>query len=470
VISCEEGTPCHNSGPNISFQKSTIGTNLSRPVPTSRSGRRELHRRIRKLTTRSTLKQCGSAKVALDPRRRTAELWCAHDDLAVHGGTSGSMKFAGLQRCSSRIGCMHCSARVALESAAEVSAVVDQHLSSHAGAGVLFLTATLPHHFNDPLRDTLDTVLKSWTALRSGRAVKKQLQQYGYRGYIRALDLTFSGNAGWHPHIHALILLDHQVEHVRPLEEALYKVWNAAVQRRGLKPVSRARFRLEVPRDDTRVSHYISEISGATKVAAVAWELSTGGKVESRGPRGWRKGVTPHELYVRMAWGEDWARRAVHELEGAMYRRKWLTWSKYAQELRAQVEPLELPEEEPNVPDVYIPVWFYQNLREIPRGFDQLESALRVGRTKLITNDHADRLVTYYETRSPGWELQMTFRHLWDDCQCGAGVAQVPHGQFAMTEFVMKKLLPMVEAWYEHGIDYRCAGDGAEDDGNRVDS
>ena len=357
---------------------------------------------------------------------------------------------------------------VALQSGVEISEVVKRHLATSPSASILFLTATLPHHFTDKLEDTFDSVVKSWTAMRSGRAAKRQLQTFGFRGYVRSLDLTYSGNSGWHPHIHAILFMDDCQESGARLEQELFTAWNASVVRRGLRPVSRKRFRVEIPRDDFDVCRYVAKISGATTVAAVAWELQTGAKVQTRGSRSWRKGITPHELYVRAAWGQAWARNAVLELEDVMFRRKWLTWSKYGQSLR-ELEEDEQEEKEPNVPDIFLPVWFYQCLREIPAGFDVLEAVMKTARTDVPCTDYRGRLCTAYSRGSPGGILHAEFEVLFREHRITADGASVPQGQHKETLRIVRKLELALGEWNGHTNGHHSPNNGQHRSSNGLD-
>jgi len=370
--------------------------------------------------------------------------WKTHEDLpaTLRGG---SVDFGGVFRCKARVGCPYCSPVTALRSAQEIVAVVDAHQERHENAGVLFLTCTLPHDYSDQLKTTLDVVLKSWTSMRSGRTAQRQLARWGNLGYVRALDLTVSDDHGWHPHIHAILLLERRVDpdEIKALEGEMYKRWNATVQRRGLRPVARGRFRIEIPRSRTRVCEYVAEISGVTE--ALARELQGGAKTRRVGGR-WYKGVTAQDLYTRMAAGDRWAERHVMELEGAMYRRKWVTWSKYAQELRREI-PADMPDEpgEDDVPLVFVPVWFHAQLRAIPHGLDVFERSLSIGRGKWIVQDWRGRLVREYVRGSPIHQLAMCFETLWRKHRVAPGAGMVPPYARGVTEDMVDLLRELNE-------------------------
>lgn len=78
---------------------------------------------------------------------------------------------------------------------------------------IFFVTGTVPHEYGDDLKATNDLVLKCWSyATGSGRKKglgggrETWLDVWGVDGFARCLDLTVGLN-GWHPHIHAAVIV-----------------------------------------------------------------------------------------------------------------------------------------------------------------------------------------------------------------------------------------------------------------------
>jgi hypothetical protein len=302
-------------------------------------------------------------------------------------------------------------------------------LEQHPTGSIGFLTATIPHRAQTELADSLDVVLKAWRAVRQGRLATR-LKALGMAGYVRALDVTYGGNNGWHPHIHALVLFERRPsdQELELLTAELYTRWNSHIQRAGFPPVRVERFRLERSRSVPDVSRYCAEASGTSSYRKVALELDVGVKLR------W-KGLSPAALYIKACHKEPWALDKVHEFEQAAHGRRFVTWSKLAQQLRGKVEP-HVPEadvEDGGLAAFYLPAWMYRRLRDMPGAFDILEAVFAIGMTSGTYIDYAGREVIEYERGSPARTA-----HLWlAACYQRAGnggpnAARVPTGAWSL--------------------------------------
>jgi len=382
----------------------TLRRNVS---PQDPRGRRELSRVIRTFTTKRSLRLCGSAMATCDARLDMETHWCPPHDIRVDMGQNG-LCFRGLFRCKSRHGCFHCARGAAAKSQHEMQEVCRAFLRAHPMGAVGFLTATLPHRATTPLETSLDAVLCAWRAVRQGRLAAR-LKSLGVAGYIRALDITYGGENGWHPHIHALILFERSPtdDELEECERAMFERWTAFIQRRGFPPVSARRFQLERSRSLRNVSRYCARAAGTSTWSQVVRELNVGTKQG-------HKGLSPAALYTRAAWGEGWALDCVHEFETVAHRRKFITWSRYAQKLRAKVperadgDVWAFEDDSEVVPVFYLPIWLYRRLRDLPGGFDVLEAVFSIGRLPGTSKDYGGRDVANYERGSPA-----DTAHLW---------------------------------------------------------
>ena len=96
-------------------------------------------------------------------------------------------------RCKSRA-CPHCSKRYADEAARGVERIASSMRWSS------MLTLTIRHQAEDSLRDTLDRLNRAWDCLR-----RRAIWRRNVTGAVKLLEVTWKREAGWHPHIHALI-------------------------------------------------------------------------------------------------------------------------------------------------------------------------------------------------------------------------------------------------------------------------
>ena len=92
---------------------------------------------------------------------------------------------------------------------------------------VVFLTATVPHQYEDALDATNNLVVQAWNYATSskkkwlGGGRKAWTDAFGVEGYARALDVTVGRN-GWHPHIHAAVIV--RADKIRELGPGPLKV------------------------------------------------------------------------------------------------------------------------------------------------------------------------------------------------------------------------------------------------------
>lgn len=396
--------------------------NVSTPLPTDSRGRRELTRRIQGFSLKRSLRLCGSTMATNDKRLDLETYWAPPHDVRVDISDRG-ICFRGLFRCKSRHGCMYCARKTAATTQYEMNGVCRLFLEQHPTGSIGFLTATIPHRLHTPLADSLDVVLKAWRAIRQGRLAKR-LKALGMAGYIRALDVTYGGNNGWHPHIHALVLFERSPsdQELALLTSELHGRWNAYVQRAGFPPVRVERFRLERSRSVPDVSRYCAEASGMSSYRKLARELDVGLKLR------W-KGFSPAALYIQAAHGEDWALDKVHEFEQASHGRRFVTWSRSAQELRTKLEP-HVPEddvEDGGLAAFYLPTWMYRRLRDMPGAFDILEAVLSIGITSGTYIDYGGREVIEYERGSPARTA-----HLWVAACYNRANGRVPAGAWSL--------------------------------------
>jgi hypothetical protein len=356
-----------------------------------------------------------------DKRIDLETYWAPPHDVRVDMSDRG-ICFRGLFRCKSRHGCMYCARHIAAVTQHEMSGVCSSFLKEHPRGAIGFLTATIPHRIQTALADSLDVVLNAWRAVRQGRLAKR-LKSLGMAGYVRALDVTYGGNNGWHPHIHALVLFETSPsdDELEKLTTELYTRWNSYVQKRGFPPVRVERFQLERSRSTNDVSRYCAQASGTGSWKAVARELNVGLKLK------W-KGWSPAALYVKAAHGEEWALDKVHEFESVAHGRKFVTWSKLAQQLRAKVDTApELKDEPDGLAVFYLPVWMYRRMREIPGAFDILDAVFAIGSTANQSTDYAGRDVVEYERGSPAHTA-----HIWLTACHGRAGARVPSGAWSL--------------------------------------
>lgn len=115
---------------------------------------------------------------------------------------NGTTHISGIQRCGSVAACPVCAPVIREKRAKLIDFIVASALAE--GKLVFMVTATVQHTGDDSLEDSQRAIAEGWSAAWSGRAVDVE----AYHGQIRAWDFTWSPRNGWHPHIHALVVVD----------------------------------------------------------------------------------------------------------------------------------------------------------------------------------------------------------------------------------------------------------------------
>lgn len=243
--------------------------------------------------------------------------------------THGRAHYGNLMTCGYVWSCPVCAPKVAARRAEEVERAISNHQAQ--GGRVAFLTLTVPHWASDDLAQLLPDFSGALSAFWSRRAVKDALRALGFKGSIRALEVTHGRN-GWHPHTHYLMFLDSKADIglVRPI---LYKEWAKTIQKRLGREINHHGFTLELvgggrdqggtDEDAAQLSRYVVK-SLEDSVWGVPEELTKGHVKKGR-----MGGRTPFALLHDYATGDDKQAGALFaEFVRVFHGRRQLFWSK----------------------------------------------------------------------------------------------------------------------------------------------
>jgi hypothetical protein len=265
------------------------------------------------------------------------------------GATGRIAGFCGLWSCGSVWICPECSVRIAAARSEEVGRVLAHHATT--GATPMLVTLTMRHHAHHSLRQCLTAVGKAWTAVTSGRAAQRDYD-HGLRGWVRALEVTWSPDNGWHVHVHALVVIeDTASDDARAdLTGAWFARWSAALVRAGM-PAPTLAHGLDVQElpatgaADTPAAwaRYVCKglateaVMGSTKqakgtsrsIAELMADATIGRRLEDPDT-----GAVVSAVDLR-------ARALLHEWEDAITGRRQLTWSQRDHDLRTDVPDID---------------------------------------------------------------------------------------------------------------------------------
>jgi hypothetical protein len=117
------------------------------------------------------------------------------------------------------------------------------------------MTLTVRHRSEQSLDELLSVLLRAFTLMMNSRFAGACRDRGAYFGYIRAVEITWSPQSGWHPHVHALVLTSDM--------SALEAAWSSRTDKRGqrqgfreewVKAVKRASVERQVSRPVTPIA------------------------------------------------------------------------------------------------------------------------------------------------------------------------------------------------------------------------
>ena len=199
---------------------------------------------------------------------------------------SGRAFFSNFQACGSVWLCTVCAPKVTERRKVEVAEAMKK--AKAMGFKVMLLTGTAPHGRGDDVRVVLAAIKKGWKYTSCGRKAQAMREDIGLIGSIRVLETTYGEN-GWHPHFHALLILDTDMTPAQ-VEEAWWPLWHDGCVKAGLGEPSREHgIRVE---DGSRAVHYVTKWG-------LEHELTKGHLKKGK------KSCTPWDLLRVFAFGTD---------------------------------------------------------------------------------------------------------------------------------------------------------------------
>ena len=278
----------------------------------SRGQRAQLKRAQRRLTDSVSSRLCWSPVAA---------------EVPVDVGRQGVAHVGGVRRCGSPHSCPFCAPAIRAKRAEEIERGVRAHLD--AGGGALFVTLTLRHSRADELEPRLALASTALRHCLEGRQWRQLRERVGYVGSIRSVETTWGEASGWHPHVHAVLLLEGPVGEAMAaaMQRALFERWGLVCERAGFGSITAAHgVDVQVVNaggDLGQLGAYLTKLEKGDW--GVGHELARGDVKTGRGRDRW----TPFELLAEfVATGEARFARLWQEYERATFGKRALVWSR----------------------------------------------------------------------------------------------------------------------------------------------
>lgn len=140
--------------------------------------------------------------------------------------------YAGLQVCANPWLCPICMRKLSERKKVEVEAGIT--LAKAMGRRAVLLTLTFRHDNGDRLEDLLPRLLKAYEAgFSKNKSARLFKQALGILGSIKALEITWSRDNGFHPHLHVLLIVDASAPHVDQIQHLASAIWTKACEKVG---------------------------------------------------------------------------------------------------------------------------------------------------------------------------------------------------------------------------------------------
>lgn len=296
---------------------STVLTRAPRPRPVVdpstwqwlRKGTGQLNRRMRRaaLGRLRPMSKRGGAHICQMPTGA---------EVVVAPGSDHS-HVSGISRCASAWSCPVCAPVIRERRAREIDDALVQHLEN--GGSAFLLTLTLQHHAGDSLKSLISELAGNWRKLQRRKVWSQARAEYGLFGSVRSLEMTWSPEHGWHPHIHLLIFGDRSIDDgdLAVLQQDLYEGWSDLLENSTGRYTSPRGVDLR-PASNAGIGSYFTKLAGA------GWSI---GRELARGDR--KKGLTPFGiLQLALEDGDAEMLELWHEYEGATLGRSSVRWSR----------------------------------------------------------------------------------------------------------------------------------------------
>ncbi len=150
----------------------------------------------------------------------------------LHSPSHGSGHYGSLMRCGSVWSCPVCSAKISEVRRGELEQAIGWWRGCDDGL-VAMLTLTTSHGRSDDLGALLAALRGAFRTMTKSRRYRALFKRYGVAHTVRALEVTWGYDNGWHPHLHILLFIVPELN-IDSMEDELFAMWFAAAGRFGL--------------------------------------------------------------------------------------------------------------------------------------------------------------------------------------------------------------------------------------------
>lgn len=134
----------------------------------------------------------------------------------------GGLFFNGVANCGGYWRCPVCALKISEHKKELLSGLISAHQSRNLSIG--FLTLTVRHSKFDTLKKSLEKISDNYRKFQQSRFFAKT--DHGIIGQVKTLEITYSDDNGWHPHLHILYFYDNANDkEIEKFQKEMLKRW-----------------------------------------------------------------------------------------------------------------------------------------------------------------------------------------------------------------------------------------------------
>lgn len=227
-------------------------------------------------------------------------------DVAIHRPAGTRAQYAGVRSCGS-LHCPMCGPRLRSARRNDYDRALSAFRKQYPNGQFVFITQTVRHKKGDRLLPLLDTLTEARRKVQKRAAFRRFLKDHVV-GSITSLEVLFSFENHWHPHVHQVFLVREAIpdDELKLLQRALSSDWHQAVV--SLSPSNEPTFKRGVDVREIKSStgkdgddltldglaNYLTKAEDETNRWGIADEIARGDI--KRGSMG---GITHYEMLDR---------------------------------------------------------------------------------------------------------------------------------------------------------------------------
>lgn len=165
--------------------------------------------------------------------------------------------FGGLEHCRNVWICPICSIKISEKRRQELKTAISN--AKNNNLSIVMMTLTAPHYKGSSLDYLISKMQEAYTKSFRDTSGKEFLKKFNIIGRIRALEVTYGEENGFHPHFHILLFFKkNQKFTVTEMENNFYSIWENSCLKKGL---GKPNFKNGIKIDDayTGIGNYISK-------------------------------------------------------------------------------------------------------------------------------------------------------------------------------------------------------------------